>query len=55
MPFSKEFTDIYEVGTKPNCRDADAYCERVDQQIFLETISERVFKQIAKADTTSLK
>ena len=38
IPFSKEFTDIYEVGTEPDCRDANAYCERVDQQTFLETV-----------------
>jgi nucleoside 2-deoxyribosyltransferase len=50
MPFSDDFTDIYEVGIKPACRDAGAYCERVDEQIFVENILERVYNQIAKAD-----
>jgi Nucleoside 2-deoxyribosyltransferase len=50
MPFSNEFTDIYEVGIKQACRDAGVYCERVDEQIFLENILERVYNQIAKAD-----
>jgi hypothetical protein len=50
MPFSKNFTDTYEVCIKPACKDAGAYCERVDKQIFLENILERVYNQIAKAD-----
>jgi len=50
MPFSEPFTDIYEVGIKAACKDAGAYCERVDEQIFVETILERVYNQIAKAD-----
>src|ERR1044071_6676009 len=50
MPFSQDFTDIYEAGIKPACRDAGAYCERVDEQIFVESILDRVYKQIAKAD-----
>lgn len=50
MPFSSEFTDVYEVGIKPACKDAGAYCERVDEEIFFEDILERVYNQIAKAD-----
>jgi hypothetical protein len=50
MPFSDEFSDIYDVGIEPACRDAGAYCERVDKQIFMESILERVYNQIAKAD-----
>jgi len=50
MPFSKEFDDIYKAGIKPACKDAGAYCERVDEQIFHESILERVYNQIAKAD-----
>lgn len=50
MPFSSEFTDVYEVGIKAACKDAGAYCERVDEQIFVESIIERVYNQIAKAD-----
>ena len=50
MPFSEEFNDAYQVGIKPACKDAGAYCERVDEQIFVENILERVYNQIAKAD-----
>src|SRR5215208_496120 len=50
MPFSDEFADIYEAGIKPACKDAGAYCERVDEQIFVESILERLYNQIAKAD-----
>jgi hypothetical protein len=50
MPFSEEFKDIYEVGIKPACQAAGAYCERVDEQIFLENILERIYSQIIKAD-----
>lgn len=50
MPFEQSFQDIYEVGIKPACKDAGAYCERVDEQIFVENILERVYNQIAKAD-----
>jgi hypothetical protein len=50
MPFSESFIDVYEAGIKPACKDAGAYCERVDEQIFVESILERVYNQIAKAD-----
>jgi hypothetical protein len=50
MPFSAEFNNIYELGIKPACKEAGAYCERVDEQIFEENIVERVYNQIAKAD-----
>jgi hypothetical protein len=50
MPFLDEFDDIYQLGIKPACSDAGAYCERVDEQIFHESILERIYNQIAKAD-----
>ncbi len=50
MPFKEEFNDIYEVGIKAACKDAGAYCVRVDEQYFDEMILERVYNQIAKAD-----
>lgn len=50
MPFSDEFSDIYRAGIKPACKDAGAFCERVDEQIFAENILERVYSQIATAD-----
>lgn len=50
MPFNEVFNDTYELGIKSACKEAGAYCERVDEQIFVENILERVYNQIAKAD-----
>jgi hypothetical protein len=50
MPFEERFADAYQLGIKAACQDAGAYCERVDEQIFVENILERVYNQIAKAD-----
>ncbi len=50
MPFSDDFADPYEVAIKPACEAAGARCERVDEQIFVEHILERVYGQIAAAD-----
>jgi hypothetical protein len=50
MPFHSDFDDVYQVGIKAACLSANAYCERVDEQIFVENILERVYNQIAKAD-----
>ena len=50
MPFIGEFDDIYKFGIKGAAEDAGAYAERVDEQIFIEGILERIFNQINKAD-----
>lgn len=50
MPFITDFDDIYNYGIKESCKEAETYCERVDEQIFQETILERIYNQIAKAD-----
>jgi len=50
MPFNKKFEDIYKLGIKPACEKAGAYPERVDDQIFQESILQRIYNQIAKAD-----
>ncbi|MBC8492914.1 MAG: hypothetical protein H8D43_03935 [Chloroflexi bacterium] len=50
MPFHESFDDVYQLGIKPACQAAGAYCERVDEQIFQESILERTYNQIAKAD-----
>jgi len=50
MPFQKEFNDVYGLGIKQACKDSGAYCERVDEQQFEESILERIYNQIAKAD-----
>lgn len=38
MPLSKDFDDVYQLGIKATCKDIGLYCERVDEQIFQETI-----------------
>jgi len=50
MPFSGEFDDVYKLGVKPACEAAGAYAERVDEQIFQESILQRTYNQIGKAD-----
>jgi hypothetical protein len=50
MPFSSSFNRIYKDGIKECCRQAQVYCERVEEQIFQESILERIFNQISKAD-----
>ncbi|HVX91580.1 MAG TPA: hypothetical protein VHC20_08325 [Candidatus Paceibacterota bacterium] len=50
MPFDGAFDDVYRLGIKEACAAADAYCERVDEQIFQERILDRIYNQIAKAD-----
>ncbi len=50
MPFDPSFDDIYNFGIKAACHDAGAYCEHVDEQIFQESMLERIYNQISKAD-----
>jgi hypothetical protein len=50
MPFDKTFDDIYEFGIKGACSEANLYCERVDKQIFLGSVLDRIYSQISKAD-----
>ncbi len=50
MPFAEHFDDIYKLGIKQSCLDAGAYCERVDEQIYQESMLERIYNQISKAD-----
>jgi hypothetical protein len=51
MPFADAFKDVYQIGIKEACIAAGAHCERVDEQLFDGSILDRVFNQIAKADT----
>jgi hypothetical protein len=50
MPFAKEYDDVYGLAIQAACTEAGAYAERVDQQIFADSILDRMFNQIAKAD-----
>ena len=50
MPFAASYDDVYHLAIAEACKEAGAYAERVDHQIFAGNILERVFNQIAKAD-----
>ena len=50
MPFDESFDDVYQLGIKKACDDVGAYAERIDDQIFQESILQRIYNQIAKAD-----
>ncbi|HJR09018.1 MAG TPA: hypothetical protein VJ842_17295 [Pyrinomonadaceae bacterium] len=50
MPFEASFDDTYALGIRPACEAAGAYCERVDEQIFHESILQRIYNQVSKAD-----
>ena len=50
MPFHDSFQDIYLSGIKLACEDMGLQCERVDEQIFDESILQRIYKQISLAD-----
>jgi hypothetical protein len=50
MPFDREFDDVYQLGIKPACEKSGAYAERIDEQLFDESILDRIYNQISKAD-----
>ena len=50
MPFDSAFNDIYEFGIKGACSEAGLYCERVDEQVFLGSMLDRIYSQISRAD-----
>ena len=50
MPFEPSFRDVYQLGIKEACGAAGAYCERLDEQVFSESMITRVYSQISKAD-----
>ncbi len=50
MPFKPEFDDIYKFGIKGASEDAGAYSERVDEQNYTESMLDRIYNQINKAD-----
>jgi hypothetical protein len=50
IPFDKRFDDIYKFGIKGAAEDVGAYAERLDEQIFVEGMLDRIFNQISKAD-----
>lgn len=50
MPFDKAFDDIYKIGIKETANSLGILAERVDEQIFHESILDRIYRQIELAD-----
>lgn len=50
MPFSKDYDDIYKLGIQAVAAENDVIAERVDEQIYTETMLERIYRQIDAAD-----
>lgn len=50
MPFDKTFDDVYKVGIQETAKDFNIIAERVDEQIYTESILERILRQIDNAD-----
>jgi len=50
MPFHEAFNDVYQVGIKETAVNAGFICERVDEQIYQESMLERIYRQIDAAD-----
>lgn len=50
MPFDDGFDDIYRLGIQETAREKGIIAERVDEQIYTESILERIYRQIDSAD-----
>ncbi|ANK84458.1 MULTISPECIES: nucleoside 2-deoxyribosyltransferase [unclassified Rhizobium] len=50
MPFSSDFDDIYRLGIREAAKEHDVIAERVDEQLYSETMMERIYRQIDAAD-----
>lgn len=50
MPFEPAFDDIYRLGIQAAANELDVVAERVDEQVYSESILERIYRQIESAD-----
>jgi hypothetical protein len=50
MPFDVALSDIYQLAIKPACDAAGTHAERVDEQVFSDSILQRIYNQIGAAD-----
>jgi nucleoside 2-deoxyribosyltransferase len=50
MPFDSKFDDVYRLGIKETATASGILAERVDEQIYSESILERIYRQIDVAD-----
>ena len=49
MPFDTSFDDVYKIGIKETADSLDILAERVDEQLYRESILERIYHQIEEA------
>ena len=50
MPFDPKFNDVYNIGIKEAAIHVGIIAERIDEQIFVEGMMDRVYRQIEAAD-----
>lgn len=50
MPFDESFDDVYKLGIKDAAKKVGIITERLDEQIFIEGMLERIYRQIEIAD-----
>jgi hypothetical protein len=50
MPFDVASIDLYQLAIKPACDAAGTQAERVDEQVFSDSILQRIYDQIGAAD-----
>ncbi|WP_193353638.1 nucleoside 2-deoxyribosyltransferase, partial [Acidovorax sp. CF316] len=50
IPFKNDFDDIYRLGIKETADKVGLRAERVDEQIYAESMLERIYQQIKAAD-----
>jgi nucleoside 2-deoxyribosyltransferase len=44
MPFSDEFKNIYDFSIKEVCKEVGVFCQRLDEQIFQESMLNQIYK-----------
>jgi nucleoside 2-deoxyribosyltransferase len=50
MPFSDEYKNVYELAIKVACDESNVFCQRLDEQIFSESMLNQIYTQIYKSD-----
>lgn len=50
MPFNPMFDDVYEIGIKEAASQAGIVANRLDEQLFVEGMMDRIYRQIEAAD-----
>jgi hypothetical protein len=50
MPFSDKFKNVYDLSIKEACKETGVFCERLDEQMFQESMLNQIYTQIYKSD-----